>query len=76
MTTRGVEEPVQGHKRLQGVPLHKPHGISELGICRKRWKIIICFTMHFPGIAIGIACNGVAMEEGSPDNRIKGQIWG
>ena len=31
----GVEEPTWGHKRLQGVPLHKPHGISELGICSK-----------------------------------------
>ena len=31
----GVEEPVRGHKRLQGVPLHKPHGISELGIYSK-----------------------------------------
>ena len=28
----GVEEYVRGHKRLQGVPWHKPHGISELGI--------------------------------------------
>ena len=26
----GVEEPTRGHKNLQGVPLHKPHGISEL----------------------------------------------
>ena len=30
-----VEEPARGHKRLQGVPLHKPHRISELGICSK-----------------------------------------
>ena len=48
----GVEKPVRGHKRLQGVPLHKPHGISELGIGSKSWKIIICFTVHFPGTAI------------------------
>ena len=30
-----VEEPARGHKRLQGVPLHKPHRISELGISNK-----------------------------------------
>ena len=28
----GVEELARGYKRLKGVPLHKPHGISELGI--------------------------------------------
>ena len=48
----GVEESTQGHKRLQGVPLHKPHGISKLGICSKSWKIIICLVVHFPGTAI------------------------
>ena len=31
----GVEKPVQGYKRLKGVPLHKPHGISKLGIGSK-----------------------------------------
>ena len=31
----GVEELMRGHKRLQGVPLHKPHGISKLGIGSK-----------------------------------------
>ena len=31
----GVEEPTRGHKRLQGVPLHKPHRIFELGIDNK-----------------------------------------
>ena len=70
----GVEEPVWGHKRLQGVPLNKPHKISELGIGSKGWKIIICLTVHFPGTAIGIAYNGASMEEGSPDNRRRGQI--
>ena len=30
-----VEELARGHKRLQGVPLYKPHGIYELGICSK-----------------------------------------
>ena len=48
----GVEEPARGHKRLQGVPLHKPHGISELGIDSKSWKIIICLVVHFPGTII------------------------
>ena len=47
-----VEEPARGHKRLQGVPLYKPHGISELGIYSKSWKIIICLAVHFPGIVI------------------------
>ena len=47
----GVEEPTRGHKRLQGVPLHKLHGISKLKICNKRWKIIICLTVHFPSTA-------------------------
>ena len=48
----GVEKLVRGHKRLQGVPLHKPHGISELGIGSKSWKIIKCFVVHFLGTAI------------------------
>ena len=48
----GVEEPARGQKRLQGVPLHKPHRIPELGIDRKGWKIIICLVVLFPGTAI------------------------
>ena len=72
----GVEEPVRGHKSLQGVPLHKPHRISELGIGSKGWEIIICLAVHFHGTAIRIAYNGDAMEEGSPDNRRMGQIRG
>ena len=59
---QGVEEPARGHKMLQGVPLHKSHGISDLGISREGWKIIICLVVHFPGTAIGIAYNGAAME--------------
>ena len=46
-----VEEPKRGHKRLQGVPLHKLHRISELGIGSKGCKIIICLAVHFPGTA-------------------------
>ena len=45
----GVEELARGHKRLQGVPLHKPHRISELKIDNKGWKKIICLAVHFPG---------------------------
>ena len=67
-----VEEPAQGHKRLQGVPLHKPHRISELRIGSKDWKIIICLAVHFPGTA----CNGAAMEERAPDHRSMRQIRG
>ena len=48
----GLKEPTRGHKRLQGVPLHKPHGISELGIDSEGWKIIICLAVHFLGTAI------------------------
>ena len=48
----GLEEPTRGHKRLQGVQLHKPHRIFELGIGSKGWKIIICLVVHFLGIAI------------------------
>ena len=68
----GVEEPMQGHKRLQGVPLHKPHGISELEIGSKSWKIIICLAVHIHGTIIKIDCNRVAMEEGVLDNRSRG----
>ena len=71
-----VEEQARGHKRLQGVPLHKPHRISELRISSKGWKIIICLAVHFPGTTIGIAYNGAAMEEGLSDNRSRGQIQG
>ena len=48
----GVEESARGHKRLQGVPLHKPHRIFELGIGSKGWKIIICLGVHLLGTAI------------------------
>ena len=48
----GVEELARGHKRLQGVPLHKPHRISKLEISSKGWKIIICLVVHFPGTSI------------------------
>ena len=48
----GVEERVRGHKRLQRVPLHKPGGISELGIYSIKLEIIICLAVHFPGTAI------------------------
>ena len=47
-----VKEPTRDHKRHQGVPLHKPHRISELGISSKSWKIIICLTVQLLGIAI------------------------
>ena len=30
-----VEKSAQGYKRLQGVPLYKHHGITELGIGSK-----------------------------------------
>ena len=72
----GVEEPTWGHKRLQGVQLHKPHGIFELGIDSEGWKIIICLVVYFLGTAIGIAYNRAAIEEGSPNNRSRGQIRG
>ena len=71
-----VEKPARGHKRLQGVPMHKPHGISELGIGSKSSKIIICLTVHFPDTVILIACNGDIMEDGTSDNRSKRQIRG
>ena len=48
----GVEKFARGHKSLQGVPLHKPHGIIELEFSNKRWKIIICLAVQFPGIVI------------------------
>ena len=48
----GVEESTRGHKILQGVSLHKPHEIFELGIGSKSWKIIICFVVHFLGTTI------------------------
>ena len=47
-----VKESTWGPKMLKGVPLHKPHGISELGIGSKIWKIIICFDVHFLGTAV------------------------
>ena len=68
----GVEESAWGDKRLQGVPLQKPHRTYELGIGSKGWNIIICLAMHFPGTAIGIAYNRAAIEEGSSDNRSRG----
>ena len=48
----GVEESARDHKSLQGVPLHKPHGISKLENGSEGWRIIICLTIHFLGTAI------------------------
>ena len=48
----GVEELAQSHKSLQGVPLHTPHGIPELGICSKSLHIIIYLVVYLFSIAI------------------------
>ena len=48
----GVEKPVWGYKRLQGVPLHKSHRISKLEIVSKNRKVIIGLTVQFFGTTI------------------------
>ena len=48
----GVEESTWSYKMFQGLPMHNPHGIFELRIDNKSWKIIICFVVHFFGTVI------------------------
>ena len=64
----GVEKLAWGHERFQGVPLHKPHGISELqkGACSK--YVIKSLIVQFLGIAIRISYNGATMENRFFDN--------
>ena len=48
----GVEKLALGHKRLQGVPLHKLHRLSKLRIFRKIRNIIIGLAVQILGTAI------------------------
>ena len=70
----GVEKPARGHERLQGVPLHKPHGILELGKGGCSRYVIKSLVVQLLGIAIRISYNGATMEDRSSDNRSRGQI--
>ena len=69
-----VEKLARGHERLQGVPLHNPHRISELRKGGKSWKVIKSLIVQVLGTAIQIACNGATIKDGSFDKRGKGQI--
>ena len=69
-----VEKPARGHERLQGVPLHKPHGISELEKGRKTRYVVKGLIVKLFGTAIRISCNGATMEDRSSDKQSRGQI--
>ena len=70
----GVEKPAWGHKWLQGVPQHQSHRVYELWIFRKGRKIIMNLAMQVPSTAIRISDNRAAVEDGSLDDRSRGQI--
>ena len=70
----GIEKSARGHERLQGVPLHKPHGISELGKGDKIRYVVKDLVVQLFGTAIRIPYNGAIMEDRSSDNQRRGQI--
>ena len=51
----GVEKPTWSHERLQGVPVHKPHGVSELGRGGKSRDVIIYLIVQVLSTTIQIA---------------------
>ena len=53
----GVEKPALSHKRLQGVPVHKSHGVYELGKGDKSKYVIKDLIVQVLGITIHIAWN-------------------
>ena len=40
-----IKEPTQSDEGLQGVSLHKPHGVLKLGEGRESWNIIKILIM-------------------------------
>ena len=64
----GIEKLARGHERLQGVPLHKPHGISKLGKGSCSRYVIKSLILQFLGTAIQVSYNGATMEDRSSDN--------
>ena len=70
----GVGKPARGHERLEGIPLHKLHGISKLGKSGKIGYVVQDLVVQLIGTAIRIPYNGATMEDRSFDNRSKGQI--
>ena len=68
----GVEKPAKGHERLQGVPLHKPYGILELGKGGCSRYVIKSLDVQLLGTVIRISCNGAIMEDRSSDNQSRG----
>ena len=71
---RGVEKQARDHERLQGVPLHKPYGISELGKGGKIRHVVKGLVVQLFVTAIRISNSGATMEDRSSDKRSKGQI--
>ena len=69
-----VEKPAWGHERLQGVPLHKLHGIRELRKGEKIRYIIKGLIVQLFGTTIQISCIGATMEYRYFDKRSKGLI--
>ena len=57
-----VEKPARGHERLQGLPLHKPHGISELEKGGKIIYVLKDLIVQLFGTTIRIPYNWATME--------------
>ena len=62
-----VEKLAWGRERLQGVPLHKTHGISEPGKGRKIRYVVKGLVVQLFSTTIRISCNGATMEDRSSD---------
>ena len=50
-----VEKPASSHERLQGVPVHKPHRVPELGKGGKRRYVIKGLIVQVLGTTIRIS---------------------
>ena len=53
----GIEKPAWSHERLQGVPVHKKHGVSKLGKGGKSKYVIKDLIVQVLGTTIRIAWN-------------------
>ena len=54
---KGVEKPAWSNERLQGVSVHNPHGVFELGRGYKSRDVIIYLIVQILDTTIQIAWN-------------------
>ena len=63
-----IEEPARSHEGLQGVALHKSHGVPKLKEGGERWNFIKTFIVHILATTVGITYYWAIVKKGSFDN--------